>query len=104
MKKILADKTSNQVTKFQMAEAAHENTKRELQVLKSNIENAKKRKLKERSRTGRNVRFARSRRPGRNMAILLTPIPALLLGIFVFVMRAKDERQGIIPDRLVGRK
>ncbi len=76
---------------------------RELDVLEVNIENSKKHKLKAiKDRTEREIRVIETN--ARTLAIILPPIPALILGLFVFGMRAKDERQGIVPDRLVGHK
>ena len=40
----------------------------------------------------------------RSLALLLPPIPALLLGLFVYVRRSLDERQGLNPDRIVDSK
>jgi len=37
------------------------------------------------------------------MAVLLPPIPALLIGLWVFLRRLEDERRGISADRLVSR-
>jgi ABC-2 type transport system permease protein len=39
----------------------------------------------------------------RALAFFLPPIPPLLLGLFVYLRRMLDERQGMNPDRLVGR-
>jgi len=36
------------------------------------------------------------------LAFFLPPIPPLLLGLFVYLRRMLDERQGMNPDRLVG--
>jgi ABC-2 type transport system permease protein len=38
----------------------------------------------------------------RALAFFLPPIPPLLLGLFVYLRRMLDERQGMNPDRLVG--
>ena len=34
------------------------------------------------------------------LAVLISPLPALLLGLGVFFWRMTDERQGITSDRL----
>jgi hypothetical protein len=38
------------------------------------------------------------------MACLISPIPALVVGIFVFASRVQAERQGIAADRQVKRR
>lgn len=101
--KIEADKTLDQQTKRIMAEMSRKNMQRELDVLEANIENGKKHKLKAiKDQTERKIRVIETN--ARILAILLPPIPAFILGFFVYGMRVKDERQGIVPDRLVGRK
>lgn len=82
---------------------AQENERRRLEVEEAGIQNTKKKKTKEiKDKTEREIRSIESFI--RLLAILLPPVPALLLGIFVFAARARDERQGVIPDRLVGKK
>lgn len=101
--KIDADKTLDPRTKEIRKAMLAQNKQRELAVLTTNIENDKRRKVKKvKDGTEREVREVENF--GRTLAIVLPPIPALILGIFVFAMRIKGERQGIVPDRLVSRK
>lgn len=101
--KILNDKTLDPGTQRTMAEVARQNKQKEFDVMKTNIENKKKHKVKEiKDSTEREVRTIENRT--RMMAILLPPIPALLLGIFILSLRVQRERQGIVPDRLVHKK
>jgi ABC-2 type transport system permease protein len=101
--KINADATLDRETKrIRMATVA-QNKQRELDVLKVNIENDKRRKVKRvKEGTEREIRDVESF--WRILAILVPPIPALILGVFIFAMRIQSERQGIVPDRLVSRK
>jgi ABC-2 type transport system permease protein len=101
--KISGDKSLDNRTKQIMLAAAQENEARRFAVEEQLIKNAQKKKVKEiKDQTEREVRHIESRI--RLLAIALPPVPALLLGIFVFAIRARDERQGIIPDRLVGKQ
>ncbi len=101
--KINADQSLDPQTKRQKMAIAAQNQQRELDVLKVNIENKKRREVKAvRDQTEREIRHVEGF--ARNLAIFLPPIPALILGIFVFASRVQGERQGIVPDRLVSRK
>ncbi|HLJ11127.1 MAG TPA: hypothetical protein VKU82_08060, partial [Planctomycetaceae bacterium] len=101
--KILADKTLDQQTQRIMVEAARQRKQRELNVLETNIQNSKKRKIKEsKDHTEREVRSIED--GAWMLAVAVPPIPALILGIFVYAYRIKSEREGIVPDRLVARK
>ena len=101
--KIDQDKSLNPQAKRQQAELARRKKEQELVVEKANIENQKKRDLKKAKDTAeRKIRKVESNT--RLIAILLPPIPPLILGLFFFAKRIKDERQGIVADRLVSRK
>ncbi len=90
-------------TKRVKAQIAQQNGQRRLEVEKANIENKKKRKIKEAKDTSeREIRKIEG--IAWILAITLPPIPALLMGIVIFSLRTQRERQGIIPDRLVARK
>jgi ABC-2 type transport system permease protein len=86
-----------------MKRIAEENKTREYEVQKAQIENDKNKQIKAlKNSTERDV----NRITGflRSLALLLPPIPALLLGLFVYVRRSLDERQGLNPDRIVDSK
>lgn len=101
--KIRDDKSMDKRTQQIKLSAAQENESRRFAVEEQNIKNEQKKKTKQiKDRTEREVRQIEDRI--RFLAIALPPVPALMLGIFVFALRARDERQGIIPDRLVGKK
>jgi ABC-2 type transport system permease protein len=98
-----ADKSLDPRTKEIKKEMVRRDKQRELDVLKVNKENEKKHKIKQvKDRTEREIRDVEGF--AQNLAMFLPPIPALILGIFVFAKRAQGERQGVIPDRLVSRK
>jgi ABC-2 type transport system permease protein len=68
-----------------------------------NIKNTQKQEVKKiKDQTAREIKEVENKI--RMLAIALPPVPALMLGIFVFALRARDERMGIIPDRLVGKE
>lgn len=103
VKAIEADKTLDERTKQIKIKAAQENERRRLEVEEANIQNEKNQKVRqEKTKMEREIRRIEDRI--RFLAMLIPPIPALLLGIFVFSARVRDERQGINPDRLVAKK
>ncbi len=71
-----------------------------LDVEKVNIENAKEKQIRQEKRE--TEREIASIEGGIKMwAILLPPIPALVLGIIVLCIRITNERNTIVPERLV---
>ncbi|MBI3863406.1 MAG: Gldg family protein [Planctomycetia bacterium] len=101
--KIRKDANIPEDVKQQKIQIELQNRQRELDVAKQNIENRKKRTLKQSKESAdRKIRYIEGRT--RNLAILIPPIPPLLLGIFIFALRVQREREGIIPDRLVTKK
>lgn len=88
-------------TKNTMIRIAEENAQRELDVKKAVIENEKNKKIKSlKDQTERDVNGITG--AFRLLAVILPPIPALLLGLFVYIRRHLDERKGMNPDRMVG--
>jgi ABC-2 type transport system permease protein len=101
--RIRSDKTLDNRTKQIMLQNAQEKESTQFAVEQQAIKNEQQKKTKQiKNHTEREVRQIEDRI--RFLAIALPPVPALMLGIFVFAIRARDERQGIIPDRLVGKK
>lgn len=102
VEKIRNDKTLDNRTKQVKIETAQQNEQRKFEVEKVGIENEKNKSIKQiKNKTEREIREIEDKI--RVLAIALPPVPALFLGIFVFALRARDERQGIVPDRLVGK-
>jgi ABC-2 type transport system permease protein len=103
VERIKADKSIDPQTQRNMIEMVRQDKQRELDVLKVNIENEKRHKIRQvKDRTEREIRAVEGF--ARNLAIILPPIPAVILGIFVFAARRQGERQGVTPDRLISRK
>jgi ABC-2 type transport system permease protein len=103
IKKIQADKSLDERTKMIRVRAAQENERRRLEVEEAEIQNQKNKKIKESK--NQSERAIRRIEDGiRLFAILLPPVPALLLGMFVFATRVRDERQGIVRDRMISKK
>jgi ABC-2 type transport system permease protein len=101
--KIREDKTLDSRTRGIKLAAAQENESRRFAVEELAIKNAQNKKVKQfKGETEREVRQIEEKI--RVLAIALPPVPALMLGIFIFAIRARDERQGIIPDRMVGKQ
>jgi ABC-2 type transport system permease protein len=98
--KVMNDKSLDPRTKQIMVRTIEENANRRLQVTEANIQNAKNRRIKEsKGKMEREVKGIED--VIRILAIAIPPIPALVLGIFVFAVRVNEERKGIVPDRLV---
>ncbi|TWU14468.1 ABC-type uncharacterized transport system [Symmachiella macrocystis] len=71
-----------------------------LDVDKVNIESAKEKKVRQEKReTEREISAIEGRI--KMWAILLPPIPALVLGIIILCIRVTNERNTIVPERLV---
>ncbi len=86
-------------TKRVMLENRREVEQRRLTVETTNIEDAKRRKVADsKARTESEVRQIQS--GVRAVAILVPPLPALLLGAFVFAVRLGRENRGANPNRL----
>ncbi len=78
------------------------NEERQLEVAKANIDREKGEKIREiKSKTEREVRKIENRI--RWIAVLIPPIPALLLGLYVLLSRLANERRNISSDRLIHR-
>jgi len=72
---------------------------RRLDVEKAKIEDQKRKKIQEsKADTEQKVRSIQNQI--RALAILLPPLPSLLLGLIVFGVRMKRENQGANPNRL----
>jgi len=79
---------------------AEQDAQRKLDVEKAKIEQNKDKAVKvSQSKAEREIRKIED--GIRIYAILFPPIPAFLLGLWILGKRIKDEREGIIPDRLV---
>jgi ABC-2 type transport system permease protein len=101
--KINADESLDPITKRVREQQALENKRTEVEVQKVNSENEKRRKIREvKDSTEREIRAVEGFY--QRWAIILSPVPALVLGIIFFMLRLQGERQGIIPDRMVGKK
>jgi len=103
IQKIQADKSLDERTKMIRVRTAQENERRRLEVEKAEIDNKKNKEIREfKDQSERQIRKIES--GIRWMAILFPPIPALLLGMYVFSKRVREERQGIVSDRMVPKR
>jgi ABC-2 type transport system permease protein len=100
VKKISDDASMDEQTKMIRLKAAQENERRRLEVKTFEIQNDRAKKIKqEEAVKERSVRSIEAW--WRWLACLISPIPALIVGIFVFASRVQTERQGIAADRQV---
>jgi ABC-2 type transport system permease protein len=72
---------------------------RRLEVEKVNIEDQKRKKIQE-SKADMEQQVRQIQNRIRTLAIALPPLPALVLGFFVFGSRLRRENQGANPNRL----
>jgi ABC-2 type transport system permease protein len=99
-KKIREDKNLDDSEKVMRLRLAEQDAQRKLDVEKAKIEQNKDKAVKvSQSKAEREIRKIED--GIRIYAILFPPIPAFLLGLWILGKRIKDEREGIIPDRLV---
>jgi ABC-2 type transport system permease protein len=96
---VRARKDVDERTKEIMLTNLQDVANRRLEVEKANIEDQKRKKIQESK--GEMERHVRQIQNGvRAEAILLPPLPPLILGLFVFFSRIKRENQGANPNRL----
>lgn len=100
VKKISEDESLDTIRKFQMMEIARQREQRNLDLRKAEIEEAKNRKLDQiKAKTQRQIRRVES--SFQFLSVLLSPIPAILLGLCVFLYRAANEAKEVAPTRRV---
>ncbi|QDU62091.1 ABC-type uncharacterized transport system [Planctomycetes bacterium Pan216] len=88
-------------SKAVLIENARRTEQRRLDVLKAEIEDQKAGRIRQiRADLQRQLRA--EQRGIKLAAVLLPPIPALVLGLIVFLARLRGEREGVDPKRLVG--
>ena len=94
------DKSLDERSKMQKSRILQEEESRRLAIEESEIENKKKQQIeKARNETEREIRSIEFRYS--LLSVILPPIPALLVGLWVFLRRSADENRNINPDRLV---
>ena len=75
---------------------------RRLDVEKANIEDQKQKKVQE-SKADMEQQVRQIQNRIRTLAIAIPPLPALVLGLFVFGARLRRENQGANPNRIARR-
>ena len=97
---VRSDKSLDERSKFLKGQMLQEEEARRLAIEEAEIENKKKQQIEkarnESEREIRNIEFRYSL-----LSVILPPIPALLVGLWVFLRRLADENRNINPDRLV---
>ncbi|RUL82164.1 Gldg family protein [Tautonia sociabilis] len=97
--KIEANEELDDRTKQVMLAQVREVEQRRLTVAEANIEDAKRRKIEESfAAKERQIRAIRGR--VRLAAAIIPPLPALILGIVVAIVRSRRENRGATPTRL----
>jgi ABC-2 type transport system permease protein len=98
VKKIESDESLSTIEKFQQLSIARENQQRKLAVEEQNIEQEKEKQIEQsRVETEREIRAIENR--FYVPAAAIPPIPAILLGLFVWMKRAAAERKDIAATR-----
>ena len=99
VRKVELSKEYDERTKKIMLGNLREVEQRRLEVTRAGIEDEKRRKIAD-SETGKEQQIQRIENRVRLLAVLLPPLPALMLGCLVFGLRAGRENRGADPDRL----
>ncbi|MBX3449059.1 MAG: Gldg family protein [Planctomycetaceae bacterium] len=100
VEEIRNDNNLDDVAKLQKIAIAQETEQRRVSVAEANIEQAKEKRVAEsRAKTERQIRSIESRYW--LAAVFLPPIPAILLGLFVWAWRLQNEQKDISPARRV---
>jgi ABC-2 type transport system permease protein len=103
VRKIEEDTMLDPRTKAIQQEMAKDRRQRELDVAKAGIDTAKAKSVRRaRDKAEREVR--RIENSVWLFAVLLPPVPALLLGLFVLSSRSMNERLGLNPKRMTGKR
>ncbi len=98
VEKVRNDKSLSPIEQLQKLAMAQQTTQRKLAVEESNINQQKERQIeKSRIQTERSVRSIENR--FYLYAAILPPIPALILGLIVWMRKAADERKDIAASR-----
>lgn len=103
VKKLQSDTTMDEQTKAIRLRTAEENERRRLEVAKLEIENEKSKTL-ERAEADAQRKVRSIEQSRQALACILSPIPALIVGAFVFARRVANERLGIVDERLVDKR
>jgi ABC-2 type transport system permease protein len=102
-KEVENDQKLSPPEKEELIRRLKEGEERRLEVAKAEVDRTKQKEIDEvRNKTERQIR--ETERQVMAMAILIPPIPAIVLGIVVFLMRLGRERRYITPERLAKRK
>jgi len=100
VEEIRNDTNLDDVAKLQKIAIAQETEQRRVSVAEANIEQAKEKRVAEsRAKSERQIRAIESRYW--LAAVFLPPIPAILLGLFVWAWRLQNEQKDISPARRV---
>jgi ABC-2 type transport system permease protein len=96
---VRARKDVDDRTKEIMLASLQDVANRRLDVEKANIEDQKRRKIQE-SKADMEQKVRQIQNRIRALAIVLPPLPSLVLGLFVFGVRLKRENRGANPNRI----
>lgn len=94
------DESLDSIQKAQLLQLAAETEERRLEIERERIEREKNQRIEE--ITAREKRQIREIEDAiRYRAVMFPPIPAILVGAFVFFWRLYNERREIAPDRMI---
>lgn len=103
VEEINEDKSLDADARAQLLRIAQENERRRIEVAEANIEREKQQVIDRiKAQTERQIQSAENN--VRVWAIVIPPIPAILLGLMMFGIRLKNERRDISPSRRLDSK
>ena len=97
---IMEDNTLDDRQRTLLLQTLAQTVIKKMELAGKEIEREKERTIKK-ARTRREQQIRSTEARIRYLAILLPPLPAILLGVIVLLFRAADERKNITIDRLV---
>lgn len=98
VKEIEADENLDPIAKSQLLKQAQQAEQQRLSLAEAQIEQSKNRDIRKiQANTNRQIQALES--SIRTWAVLLPPIPALCVGLIVFVTRLRDEKKIVVPSR-----
>ena len=98
VKEIAENEDLDPIAKTQLRNQAEQAEQQRMSLAEAQIEQKKQEKIRK-IRADKNREDRRLENRARLLSVILPPIPALALGVFVFVWRLRDEKSNVVESR-----